>query len=236
MEGGSSRPPSAGTPVFVLNLTPMSELYNPGMMPYITGLLPARHPILIEMEERAEKDGFPIVGAASGQFCYMIAKMIGARSVFELGSGYGYSTAWFARAVRENGGGKVHHVVWHEDLSKDAQSYLDRLGYGDMVEYHFGEAVAYLKDQTGTFDLIFNDIDKEGYPGSIPLIKERLNPGGVLIVDNILWSGRVFDSEDQSDATVAIRKTAQIVFDDPEFAASIVPLRDGLLVARYQPK
>src|SRR5512141_2407389 len=112
---------------------------------YLDSLVPARSAEMQAMEKYAHETGFPIVGPASGQLCYLIARMIGARRVFELGSGYGYSTAWFARAVRENGGGEVHHVVWDEDLSKRARTHLDRLGYGDIVRYHVAEAVETLR-------------------------------------------------------------------------------------------
>src|SRR5512147_6968 len=100
--------------------------------------------------------------------------MINARSIFELGSGYGYSTAWFAKAVKENGGGTVHHTVWDQKLSEKARVHLERLGYAGMVEYHVAEAVGTLRQQPGEFDLIFSDIDKKGYRASLPVIKQKL--------------------------------------------------------------
>src|SRR5690349_24749598 len=99
--------------------------------------------------------------------------MINAKSVFELGSGYGYSTAWFAKAVRENGGGMVHHTVWDEDLSKRVQEHLFALGSADVVQFHVAEAVETLSQTTGLFDLIFNDIDKVVYPDSLLVIKDK---------------------------------------------------------------
>src|SRR6266511_4291505 len=134
-------------------------------------------PVFLRMEEEARRDGFPIIGPAAGQYCHMIARMIGARRVFELGSGYGYSTLWFARAVRENGGGEVHHVVWDEELSREARGHLAALGYDDLVRFHVGEAVETLRRTAGPFDLIFNDIDKIGYPASLPVITARLRRG-----------------------------------------------------------
>jgi caffeoyl-CoA O-methyltransferase len=104
--------------------------------------------------------------------------MISARSVFEMGSGFGYSTAWFAKAVWENGGGVVHHVVWDEELSNMAALHLERLGFGDLVQYHKVEAVETLRGIQGPFDLIFNDIEKQDYPASLPLIKEKCAPVG----------------------------------------------------------
>jgi predicted O-methyltransferase YrrM len=184
------------------------------------------------MEAEAERTKFPIIGPAAGYFCYLIARLIGARSVFELGSGFGYSTAWFARAVRENGGGIVHHTVWDEDLSGRARSHLAALGVSDLVTFRVGEAVAALRDAEGPFDLVFNDIDKDGYVASLPVIKSRLRAGGVLIVDNVLWSGRIFDESDASSSTTGIREFSRLVTSDPDWAASIVPIRDGLLVAQ----
>ena len=157
--------------------------------------------------------------------------MIGAKRIFELGSGYGYSTAWFARAVQENGGGIVHHVVWDTDLSQLAQQHLSVLGYKDIVEYHIGEAVQTLQGVSGPFDLIFNDIDKEAYATSLPAIAEKLRAGGVLIVDNILWQGRVFNGNDQTGSTNAIRELTRLLLEDPGWITTIVPVRDGIILA-----
>jgi predicted O-methyltransferase YrrM len=207
------------------------ELIAPRIARYLDDLVPEREPEMLAMEEYAEQSNFPIIGPASGQLCYLVARMIGARRIFELGSGYGYSTAWFARAVSENGGGVVNHVVWDAELSRLARSHLMALGLDDVVEYHVAEAVATLRDSTGPFDLIFNDIDKVGYPDALPVIREKLRPGGVLMVDNMLWSGQVLDENDDSPETTAIREFTRLIFDDPEWIGSIVPIRDGVLVA-----
>ncbi|BBO23033.1 O-methyltransferase [Candidatus Nitrosymbiomonas proteolyticus] len=210
----------------------MAELHHPDLRSYLDSLVPKRPRELQIMEEYAREHGFPIVGPASGQFCYLQARLIGAKRVFELGSGYGYSTAWFCRAVRENGGGEVHHVVWDKDLSNRARRHLDSLGYGDIVRFTVGEAVNALIHAEGPFDLIFNDIEKEAYPASLPVISEKLRSGGLLIVDNLLWSGRVFDPSDTEASTQAIREFTRLVVNDPGWVASLVPIRDGLLVAQ----
>ncbi|KXK12438.1 MAG: O-methyltransferase [Fimbriimonadaceae bacterium] len=210
----------------------MAELHHPDLRSYLDSLVPKRPRELQIMEEYAREHGFPIVGPASGQFCYLQARLIGAKRVFELGSGYGYSTAWFCRAVRENGGGEVHHVVWDKDLSNRARRHLDSLGYGDIVRFTVGEAVTALSHAEGSFDLIFNDIEKEAYPASLPVIAEKLRSGGLLIVDNLLWSGRVFDPSDTEASTQAIREFTRLVVNDPGWVATLVPIRDGLLVAQ----
>lgn len=207
----------------------------PEVRRYLDDLVPARPAELAAMEEHARRTGFPIVGPASGQLCYQVTRMIGARSVFELGSGFGYSTAWFARAVRENGGGTVHHVVWDAELSARARRHLSALGYQDIVRYHVGEAVAALSEAEGPYDVIFNDIDKRLYPESLPVIERKLRPGGVLIIDNMLWSGRIFDAADRSADTEGVRRFTELITADRGWTVSLAPIRDGLIVAYRSP-
>lgn len=210
----------------------MSEqLDYPVVQEFLRELVPAREPEMQIMEQYAEQHDFPIIGPAAGYNCYQIARMIHAQSVFEMGSGYGYSTAWFAKAVQENGGGVVHHTVWDEKLSKMATGHLSRLGFDGLIKYHVAEAVETLRNTPGPFDLIFNDIDKKGYPDSLPTIKQKLRPGGVLIVDNILWSGRVFDETDKSASTNSIREFTHLITSDPDWIVSLVPVRDGIILA-----
>ncbi len=198
---------------------------------YLTTLIPPRPAILREMEEYAEQHNFPIIGPVVGQLCYQVARMIGAKNIFELGSGFGYSTAWFARAVQENGGGLVHHTVWDDELSRMAQEHLSRLGYSNLVRFHNAEAVQTLRETPGPFDIIFNDIDKEAYPDSLPTIKENLRPGGVLIIDNMLWHARIFDTSDTTNSTEGVRRFTQTITTDPDWIVTLLPLRDGVIVA-----
>jgi predicted O-methyltransferase YrrM len=211
------------------------ELISPQVNDYLDRLVPERPAEIQKMEAYASEHGFPIVGPVAGQFCYQIACMIGARRVFELGSGYGYSTAWFARAVQENGGGEVHHVVWDEKLSQKARRHLGALGYNGIVRYHVGEAVATLRKTDGSFDLMFNDIDKQMYPDSMPAIVEKLRPGGVLIIDNMLWDGRIFDDSDRSSSTQGVREVTRLLTTSQDWIASLIPIRDGLVMAMKKP-
>jgi predicted O-methyltransferase YrrM len=198
---------------------------------YLEALVPPRHPELVTMEAAARQDRFPIIGPVCGHLCYQIARMIGARRVFEMGSGFGYSTAFFARAVQDNGGGVVHHVVWDEALSKRARTHLAAMGYDGVVRYHVSEAIDALRSEAGPFDLIFNDIDKHAYPASLPVIESKLRSGGVLIVDNMLWSGRIFDSRDSSADTIGVREATRLLTTAPHWITSVIPIRDGLVVA-----
>jgi predicted O-methyltransferase YrrM len=202
---------------------------------YLASLVPQREEVLQEMEAYAARNDFPIIGPVCGHFCYQLARMIGARSVFELGSGFGYSTAWFAKAVRETctgaGQGILHHTVWDERLSGMARGYLARLGLVDLVRFHAAGALETLESTAGPFDVIFNDIDKQDYPASLPLIKERLRPGGLLIIDNMLWGGRIFDRKDRSPATEGVREFTRRITADHDWIVTLAPLRDGMIVA-----
>ena len=209
----------------------MSTINYDSVQEYLASLVPPREAELQKMEEYAERNRFPIIGPACGYYCYQLARLVNARSVFELGSGYGYSTAWFAKAVKENGGGVVHHTVWDDDLSRRAREHLTALGSADMVEFHVAEAVDTLRQTQGPFDIIFNDIDKEGYPDSLPVIKEKLRHGGILIIDNMLWSGRVYDSENHDKSTEAIRRFTRDITADLDWTVSLMPARDGMIVA-----
>lgn len=207
------------------------ELIAPRVSEYLERLVPKRAPELARMERIAKRTHFPIIGPAVGQLCYTLARGTGARRVYELGSGFGYSTAWFARAVAENGGGEVHHVVWDGELSRRARAHLNALGLGEHVRYTVGEAVEALRREAGEFDIVFNDIEKRAYPEALAVIEARLRPGGLLIADNLLWGGRIFDARDTSRDTAGVRKFTRLVTRSPRWAAMIVPIRDGVLVA-----
>jgi predicted O-methyltransferase YrrM len=199
---------------------------------YLTTLVPHRAAELQQMEAYAQTHRFPIIGPAAGQLCYLLARLSGARRIFELGSGYGYSTAWFARAVQENGGGEVHHTVWDDKLSQLARQHLDALGYRALVHYHVAEAVATLQQTPAPFDLIFNDIDKAGYPASLPVIAEKLRSGGLLIIDNMLLGGGIFDDSNTSANVAGVREFTRLITTDPAWIVTLLPIRDGLIVAQ----
>ncbi len=208
------------------------SLFHSRLSDYLDHLVPPRPAEMQKMEAYAAEHNFPIIGPAAGYHCYLTACLIGARRIFELGSGYGYSTAWFAQAVHENGGGDVYHTVWDRQLSEKAQVHLANLGFAGLLHYRVGEAVQALRETEGPFDLIFNDIDKTGYPASIAVIAEKLRPGGVLIIDNMLYSGRVLDADNQAYQTPAIRETTRLLTASDQWIASLVPIRDGIIVAQ----
>ena len=197
---------------------------------YLEHLVPPRTGELARMEAEGRRTGFPIIGPTCGHFCYLVARLIGARQVFELGSGYGYSTVWFARAVLENGGGRVVHTVLEDDLSRRARTHMEALGLLSVVDFRVGEAVQALRQETGPFDLVFIDIDKESYPAALDVIETKIRPGGAMIADNALLSGAILDNRDRTARVMAVRQFTRRVVHGESWTGSVVPVRDGLVL------
>jgi caffeoyl-CoA O-methyltransferase len=197
--------------------------------------LSRRHdePVLLEMEALAKERRFPIVDRLVGELIELLASAIGARTVFEMGSGFGYSAYWFSRAVGP--GGRVICTDGDPANRDQAEQFLTRAGRWDRIDYQVGWAQEVLRRTPGTFDVVYCDIDKADYPEAWELARDRLRPGGLYICDNVLWSGRVADPDPddaQPDLTAAIRRHNELIYGDPRFDVTIIPTRDGVLVAR----
>jgi caffeoyl-CoA O-methyltransferase len=208
----------------------MPEIVNPRIEDYLKGLYDDGDPVRREMEELARQRRFPIVGPLVGRRLLVSALSIGARRVFELGSGYGYSALFFARAVGESGA--VHCTELAEENIQLAQGFLGRAGVWPRVTYHREEATRALTRVGGVWDIIYNDIDKDGYPATVDLAYAHLRPGGLFITDNVLWSGRVLEGEDDgSPATRGVVEFTRLLLRHPGFLTAIDPTRDGVAVA-----
>src|SRR5262249_51985962 len=143
--------------------------------------------VLKEMEAYGHKRGFPIIDRLCGAMIHLLALAIGARKVFELGSGYGYSAYWFSKTlVSINPKGKVWCTDGDPDNRERAEGYLKKVGYWNHIRFLVGDAVSQLNKTPGTFDIVYNDIDKHGYPDAWEAAKKRIRPGGLYICDNTL--------------------------------------------------
>jgi caffeoyl-CoA O-methyltransferase len=200
---------------------------DPKVEQYIYDLLPARDSVLTEMEQYAEDRKVPIVGAVVGRFLVALVMMSKARRIFELGSAIGYSTIWLARAAGQDA--EVHYSDGSAQNAERAQQYFERAGVADRIHVHVGDALTALGQVSGEFDLIFNDVDKQGYPAVLEAVPGRIRQGGLFVTDNTLWHSRVLDPQDQTDH--AVRLFNERLFASPFFYVSQLPLRDGVSVA-----
>jgi predicted O-methyltransferase YrrM len=194
----------------------------------------ADEPVLLDMEAQAEARSFPIVGRLVGAFLEVLALSIRARTVFEFGSGYGYSAYWFSRAVGP--GGRVTCTDGKEANAQQAQAYLERVGRWDRIDFRTGWAQDVFRATEGEFDIIYNDVDKGDYPEVWRLARRRVRPGGLYIADNTLWYGRVVQQKVVDDVepgwTEAIQQHNRLIAEDPEYDWFLNPIRDGVIVAR----
>jgi caffeoyl-CoA O-methyltransferase len=204
------------------------NITDPKIDAYLKSQVPKGDDVRAEMERLGAEKEFPIIGPAVGQLCSVLARSIGAKKVFECGSGFGYSTWWFANAVGADG--LVHHTDGSQENSDLALDLLGQAGLASRVTFHVGDAREALKAVKGPFDVIFNDIDKEGYPDLLPLVREKLRVGGYFITDNMLWFGRVL-APAEDDSTRGIQKLTADLKEADDFTTTIIPIRDGVSVS-----
>jgi predicted O-methyltransferase YrrM len=211
------------------------EPVHPKIFEYLAGLH-HRHdePVLLEMEAEAEARGFPIVGRVVGAFLEVMALSVGAKRIFEFGSGYGYSAYWFSRAVGHDGA--VICTDGKAENGRQAREYLERVGRWSRIDFRVGWAQDVFRTTDGLFDVIYNDVDKDAYPEVWRMARERVRPGGLYIADNTLWFGRVVKQRVVDDVapgwTEAIVEHNRLIASDPEFDCFLNPIRDGVIVAR----
>jgi len=204
------------------------EIIAPDINNYLDHLLPERPRVMQEMEKLAQDRNFPIIGPQVGRILYQYAKLISAKRIFEMGSGFGYSAYWFALALPEDG-----KVICTEAASNNidlAEDYLKAAGLLHKVEFKKGDAIKILSQTAGPFDIILNDVDKNDYPRALETALPKLRIGGLLITDNALWHGRVVESAPDI-YTKGVLEYNQLVLAAENLWTTILPVRDGLAVS-----
>ena len=197
---------------------------------YVYSLLPPRDAVVAEMEAEASAHDVPIVGPAVARLFHLLATMIQAKTVFEMGSAIGYSTIWWARAVGEDG--QVHYTDGSPRNAEKARSYFERAGVASRITVHTGDAIEILSEQKEQFDIVFNDIDKQDYPRVLKVVGRRVRKGGLLITDNTLWSGKAAAPAAPEDkATLGIQEFNRLLYASGDFYPVVLPLRDGVTIA-----
>jgi predicted O-methyltransferase YrrM len=204
------------------------ELIHKGIDDYLQQLMPQRDSVLAEMEEYAAKEKFPLVGPQVGQLLEILARTMEAEHIIELGSGFGYSAVWFARALLE--GDRLVQTDMKEENARLSEEFFEKAGLGEFFDFRVGDALQVLEQEEGPFDIIFNDMYKEHYPRVIELAYKKLRPGGLLITDNTLWKGKVLD-EAPDPKTRGVQEFNRLMADHDDFMTIQMPLRDGVALS-----
>lgn len=192
---------------------------------YLDQLLPASDPLVAEMEAYAAEHRVPIADREVARFLEITARTTGARKALEIGMAIGYSVVHLARGMGEQG--LIVTIDPSDEMIRAASGYLERAGLRDRVKIERGKALDVMPGLEDTFDLLFIDAVKEEYKQYLDLGLLRLRNGGVVIVDNLLWGGKVA-GDDTESSTVALREFNHYFVNHPQLRAEVLPVGDGL--------
>ncbi len=171
-------------------------------------------------------------GDSVGNFLKLIIKINNCKRILEIGTFTGYSALMMAAALPSNG--KLITCDVNKETSEIAKKYWAKSPHGSKIELHIGPAIETINNLEGEFDLIFIDADKNNYSNYFEICKNRLSKNGLIIADNVLWSGKVLKPED--DQAKSIDSFNKLVNGDYEFWNTIVPIRDGLMIIKKRGK
>lgn len=209
----------------------MNEIKN-ALTDYAESFTSGESDVLRELREHCYahyEDSSMLSGFVQGRLLAMFSHMIRPSVVLEIGTYLGYSALCFAEGLAE--GGKVITLDVQEDTNKVARSYVEKTEYAGRIEFLLGNAVDIIPTLPETFDLVFIDADKPNYSNYFDLTIDRLRKGGFIIADNVLWSGKVLEAN-KDENTQALHDYNQKVLTDDRVENILLPIRDGLMVAR----
>ena len=174
-----------------------------------------------------------ISGHFQGRVLSMISKLSNPKTILEIGTYTGYSALCLAEGLQT--GGMLHTIDHNEELYDFQRKYFDRSNHKDQIKQYVGEALDVLAEIKGPFDLVFIDADKANYSNYFKAIIDKMNPGGVILSDNVLWSGKVTEIPNPKDEdTKALIAYNQMMIEDPRIETVLLPIRDGLTVSRVK--
>lgn len=208
------------------------EELHPEMDRYLEDTASAEPEILKKLrKETFQKTTQPhmISGYLQGRFLSLISKMISPKNILEIGTFTGYAALCLAEGLQKDG--KLTTLDVNEDLAYIPKKYFAESEFASQIEFRLENALDFLKNSSETFDLIFIDADKENYPEYLQLVKPRMKSGSVLMIDNVLWYGKVLD-EKGNKQTEQIKLVNKLVAEDADFENVILPLRDGIHLVR----
>ncbi|MGY5551647.1 O-methyltransferase [Riemerella anatipestifer] len=171
-----------------------------------------------------------ISGVQQGRLLSIISQLLRPKSVLEIGTFTGYATLSMAEGLPDEG--KITTLDINEDLAYIPKKYFEESIYSDKIDFRLENALDYLNSTQEMFDMVFVDADKGNYVNYFNAVKPKLNSGGVLMFDNVLWYGKVLEENSKDKSTQVIKELNEILAKDPDFENLILPLRDGLNLAR----
>ena len=171
-------------------------------------------------------------GHYQGRVLSMISKLVNPINILEIGTYTGYSALCLAEGLQESG--ELHTIDMNEELMDFQRKYFDKSGYGKQIFQHLGDALEIIPKIDKTFDLIFIDADKENYSNYFNIIIDKLNTGGIILSDNVLWSSKVLDTTFKKDdtSTPALIEYNDLLKNDERVETVVLPIRDGLTISR----
>lgn len=170
-------------------------------------------------------------GHYQGRLLSMISKLVNPKNILEIGTYTGYSALCLAEGMQK--GGELHTIDHNEELFDFQQKYFEQSKFGKQIHQHLGNALEIIPKLNMTFDLIFIDADKENYSNYFKAIIDKLNSGGIILSDNVLWSGKVIEKLDEKDIdTKGVLEFNTLLKNDPRVETIILPIRDGLSISR----
>lgn len=191
-----------------------------------------------ELLKRLNKETFQKVlsprmlsGHFQGRILSMISKLVRPQNILEIGTYTGYSALCLAEGLRENG--KLHTIDVNEELYDFQRRYFNESPFRNQIIQHLGPAVQIIPKLEVNFDLVFIDADKENYPNYLEIVLPKMNKGGVILSDNVLWSGKVIEPVKENDRTTKILLAYnERLNNHPKLESVLLPIRDGLTISR----
>ncbi len=172
-----------------------------------------------------------LCGPYQGRILSMISKLVNPKSILEIGTYTGYSALCLVEGLQK--GGEFHTIDINEELVDFQRKYFDRSEFGNQIHQHLGNAIEIIPSMKKTFDLVFIDADKENYINYFNIIIDKLNSGGVILSDNVLWSGKVIEELNPEDtSTKALIAYNKLLKEDSRIETVLLPIRDGLTISR----
>jgi caffeoyl-CoA O-methyltransferase len=202
-------------------------ILSPGILNYVTDLFPTLPPVFHKIDSQAREERQPIVSIDAGMFMHIITKLMNAERILEVGCNIGYSTTWMATALPQHG--CIDTIEINPETAHKAEENFLEANLSHKIFIHVGAALDVIPNLNGPYDIIFIDAVKKEYKDYVRLALPKLRQGGLILVDNVLWSGKVAENSNTHDATTAaLDDFNQFFMTHGNILSTILTIGDGL--------